>query len=331
MENPFVGFNELSARWVNEKSWTYRNVFQKPTAPAGSSIILAFDGLDTFAKVKIDGHVILESDNMFIANRVDISKAIEAEGEHTLEIDFDCALLRARERRKQHPDHKWVGFNGDPARLSVRKAQYHWGWDWGPFLMTAGIWKEVRLEVYSARVSDLWTEVELAEDHAKAHIAAFAEIEAGSSGASYQATFTLRLQGQDIAKEVVSPVNNVARTTFEVQNPSLWWPNGYGNQTLYEISVSLEKEQDQLHQVSKKFGIRTAEVIQQPDKHGKSFFFRINGVDIFCGGSCWIPADSLLTNITPDRYRKWIELMAVGHQVMIRYVCSIYVGLVQII
>lgn len=291
---------------------------------------MAFDGLDTFAKVKIDGHVVLESDNMFIANRVDITKAIDAEGEHTLEIDFDCALLRARERRKQHPEHKWVGFNGDPARLSVRKAQYHWGWDWGPFLMTAGIWKEVRLEVYSARVSDLWTEVELAGDHAKARIAVFAEIEAGSPDASHRATFTLSLKGQDIAKEVVSPENNVAKTTFEVQNPSLWWPNGYGDQTLYEISVSLEKEHDQLHQVSKKFGVRTAEVIQQPDKHGKSFFFRINGVDIFCGGSCWIPADSLLTNITPDRYRKWIELMAVGHQVMIRYVGSTYGGAVGI-
>ena len=108
------------------------------------------------------------------------------------------------------------------------------------------------------------------------------------------------------------------RTTFELQDPFLWWPKGYGDQALHEISVSLEKEEQQLHQKSKKFGIRTAEVIQQPDKHGKSFYFRINGVDIFCGGACWIPADSLLTNITPDRYRKWIELMAIGHQVMVR-------------
>ncbi|KAL4869581.1 hypothetical protein BDV12DRAFT_167640 [Aspergillus spectabilis] len=317
LEDPFIGFNELSARWVNEKSWTYRNVFQKPDVPAGSSIFLAFDGLDTFANVKLDGQTILESDNMFLAHRVDVTKALEVEGEHTLEIDFDCALLRARELRKQHPDHKWVGFNGDPARLSVRKAQYHWGWDWGPVLMTAGIWKEVRLEVYSAKVSDLWTEVELADDHIKAQVSAFAEVEAGSD-ASYKAVFTLSLQGEEIAKEEAVPENNIAKATFDVQKPSLWWPTGYGDQALYEISVSLEKEEDKVHQVSKKFGIRTAEVIQRPDKHGKSFFFRINGVDIFCGGACWIPADSLLTNITPDRYRKWIELMAVGHQVMIR-------------
>lgn len=71
--------------------------------------------------------------------------------------------------------------------------------------------------------------------------------------------------------------------------------------------------------MSKKFGIRTAEVIQQPDKHGKSFFFRINGMDIFCGGSCWIPADSLLPSISAERYRNWIELMVEGRQIMIRY------------
>jgi beta-mannosidase len=280
---------------------------------------LVFDGLDTFAKVKLDDQTILESDNMFLAHRIDVTKLLEAGGEHTLEIDFDCALLRARELRKQHPEHKWVGFNGDPARMSVRKAQYHWGWDWGPVLMTAGIWKEVRLEVYSARVSDLWTEVDLAADHATAQVSAFAELET-SGDASYQATFTLSLAGQEIAKQSSTPENNVAKVSFDVSNPSLWWPNGYGDQTLYEISVSLEKEETQVQQVSKKFGIRTAEVIQQPDKHGKSFFFRINGVDIFCGGACWIPADSLLTNVTPDRYRKWIELMAVGHQVMVRYV-----------
>ncbi|KKK18066.1 hypothetical protein P175DRAFT_0457433 [Aspergillus ochraceoroseus IBT 24754] len=318
LENPFIGFNELGARWVNEKSWTYRNVFQKPTVPAGSSIVLAFDGLDTFAKVKLNGETILESNNMFLAYRVDVTKALEAEGEHTLEIDFDCALLRARELRKQDPAHKWESFNGDPSRMAVRKAQYHWGWDWGPVLMTAGIWREVRLEVYSARVSDLWTQVELATDHQQAQISAFAEIDTSESDASYKATFTLSLHGQEIARGVATPENNVAKVSFALQEPSLWWPNGYGDQTLYEISVSLEKGDAQIQQLSKKFGIRTAEVIQQPDKHGKSFYFRINGVDIFCGGACWIPADSLLTNVTPERYRKWIQLMAAGHQVMIR-------------
>lgn len=97
LDDPFVGFNELKARWANEKAWTYRTTIQKPAAPAGAAIILAFDGLDTFATVRLDGQVILESDNMFLAHRVDVTTALKVEGPHTLDIDFDCALLKARE------------------------------------------------------------------------------------------------------------------------------------------------------------------------------------------------------------------------------------------
>ncbi|KAE8374138.1 beta-mannosidase B [Aspergillus bertholletiae] len=318
LKNPYIGFNELDARWVNDKSWTYRTVFQKPVVAAGSSIVLAFDGLDTFATVRLDGIVILESDNMFLAYRVDVTKALEAEGNHVLEIDFDCAMRRARELREKDTKHNWASFNGDPARMAVRKAQYHWGWDWGPLLSTAGIWREVRLEVYSARISDLWTETELAPDHQAAQISAFAEVDAADPVDSYKASFVLTHQGKEIAREVTTIKDRVAKVNFDVAQPSLWWPNGYGDPSLYEISVSLQKEDHEIHSISKRIGIRTAELIQQPDKHGKSFFFRINGVDVFCGGSCWIPADNLLPSITAERYRKWIELMVAGRQVMIR-------------
>lgn len=307
----------MDARWVNEKSWVYRNVLEKPSAPAGSSIILVFDGLDTFAKVKLDGQVILESDNMFLGHRVDVTKALEAEGEHTLEIEFDCALIKARELRVQDTTHKWVGFNGDPSRMAVRKAQYHWGWDWGPVLMTAGIWRAVRFEVYQARVANLWPQTQLSADHQTAEVTAVIDVESVGDG-EYTAQLSLGLKGNEIASKTIPVSGKTAQVTFPVDKPALWWPHGYGEQTLYDVSVSLLRNGEQVDQTSKKFGIRTAEVVQQPDKHGKSFFFRINGMDIFCGGSCWIPADSLLPAISAERYRKWIELMVAGRQVMIR-------------
>ncbi|KAF7715939.1 Beta-mannosidase [Penicillium ucsense] len=318
LEDPFIGFNELKARWVNEKSWVYRNTFQRPQVPAGSSIDLVFDGLDTFATVKLDGNVILRSENMFLGHRVNVTEALQAEGDHVLEIEFDCALQKALELKAEHSDHTWVGFNGDPSRLAVRKAQYHWGWDWGPVLMTAGIWRPVALEAYTARVIDLWPQTQLASDHRSAEFTAVAKFENASSG-DFTAKFSLSLDGTEVAAEEV-PVSskNEARMTVTVDSPKLWWPHGYGEQTLYTISVSLQRNKAQVAESSKKFGIRTAEVIQQPDKHGKSFYFRINGMDIFCGGSCWIPTDSLLTNVTADRYRKWIELMVEGRQIMIR-------------
>lgn len=259
---------------------------------------------------------------MFLAHRVDITQALAKDDKHILEINFDSAMLRAQKLRSQGPEHNWASFNGDPARMAVRKAQYHWGWDWGPVLMTAGIWRDVRVEVYSARVADLWAEVRIAGDYQEATIAALAEVDAAVAG-SYKARFTLSLHGQEVVSDETSVSENAAKVTFNVKKPSLWWPHGYGGPSLYGLSVSLTDGQNELHQVSKKIGIRSAEVIQQPDKHGKSFFFRINGVDIFCGGSCWIPADSLLPRITPERYRKWVELMVGGRQVMTRFVSHV--------
>ncbi|KAJ5116930.1 hypothetical protein N7456_001278 [Penicillium angulare] len=322
LEDPYVGFNELKAQWVNEKSWVYRTELKKPDIPDGAKVVIVFDGLDTFASVTLNGHSILTSSNMFIGNRVDVTKLLlESEAPHLLEIEFDCAQQKARELRKNCPDHKWEGFNGEMSRLAVRKAQYHWGWDWGPVIMTAGIWRDVRLEVYSARISDLWPQTELDHSRKTATIIATAEINTAVAG-YYTADFFLSLRGEGIAHQKflvqIDSTKNV-EAKFQVKNPELWWPHGYGSQTLYDISVSVSGAPGQeLHKLSKNFGIRSAEVIQQPDKHGKSFFFRINGQDIFCGGSCWIPADNLLPSITRERYRKWIALMVNGGQTMVR-------------
>lgn len=207
--------------------------------PPGSLIILVFDGLDTLATVTLDGKTILESNNMFLAHRVDITKALEADGGHVLEITFDCAMLRARELYEQDKKHKWASFNGDPARMSLRKAQYHWGWDWGPILMTAGIWRNVRMEVYSARIEDLWTDMHLADDYRRATITAFADVSSSAPGSgSFKARFVLRLHGKEVGSAEDVLTNNTAKATFDIDNPSLWWPNGYGEPTLYELSVS---------------------------------------------------------------------------------------------
>lgn len=125
--DPFLGFNEVQCEWVAEKSWTYR-VTLPSVGPAKDGQVheLAFDGLDTFATVKLNGDVIFKSDNMFIPHRVDVTSKLEGSDKNVLEIDFTPALLEARKIKDAHPEHKWVGFNGEMARLAVRKAQYHW-------------------------------------------------------------------------------------------------------------------------------------------------------------------------------------------------------------
>jgi beta-mannosidase len=125
--DPFLGFNELEAEWVADKSWTYR-VYLPPVArPKNDTVtVLAFDGLDTFATVRLNGEVILESDNMFLPHRVQIGSELKSGEDNVLEINFQSARLEAIKIKEAHPEHTWVGFNGDMARLAARKAQYHW-------------------------------------------------------------------------------------------------------------------------------------------------------------------------------------------------------------
>jgi beta-mannosidase len=122
--DPFIGKNELAVQWVGEKQWVYRTSFASDY-DGKARAVLAFDGLDTFATVRLNGEVILESDNMFLPARVDVSKCLVSGG-NTLEIAFDSAYLRGWKLVEEHPDHKWGCWNGDNSRLAVRKAQYHW-------------------------------------------------------------------------------------------------------------------------------------------------------------------------------------------------------------
>ncbi|CRG88504.1 putative beta-mannosidase B [Talaromyces islandicus] len=103
LEDPYLRLNELKAQWVNDKTWQYRHEFQSPQVPAGATVVLVFDGLDTFATVALDGEKILESSNMFLGYRVNIIKALTSKESHVLDIKFDCAKSKAREIRGQHP------------------------------------------------------------------------------------------------------------------------------------------------------------------------------------------------------------------------------------
>ena len=124
--DPYIGKNELDVQWIGETVWVYKTTFASPDVPSTGKAVLAFDGLDTFATVVLNGETILETDNMFIPERVDITKVLKTEGENELVITFDSAYLRGCQLVEKHPDHKWGCWNGDVSRLAVRKTQYHW-------------------------------------------------------------------------------------------------------------------------------------------------------------------------------------------------------------
>lgn len=126
--DPFIGKNELDVQWVGEAVWVYKTAFKTPKELTynGAKAVLAFDGLDTFATVLLNGKEILKTDNMFIPERVDVSQLLNKDGENELEITFESAYLKGCAIVEKHPDHKWGCWNGDTGRLAVRKAQYHW-------------------------------------------------------------------------------------------------------------------------------------------------------------------------------------------------------------
>jgi len=318
--DPFYGRNETLVQWVGESDWMYHCTFEPPDITAGEYVALCLDGLDTFATVWLNGQQIDSSDNMFVPARIEVGSQLR-EGENELLLVFESALRRGKEREATYG--KMAVWNGDASRVYVRKAQYHYGWDWGPTLLTAGPWRPVYIEVYQARISDLYCPTEITDDlsHASIHVQTTCEL----SSVLQRADIVLNLSlyapdGEKIAEQELPVTGDVLQHTFELDNARLWWPRGYGEQSLYRVVASLHQNTNDLDRQEKRLGLRRLQLVQQPVTYGSgtTFFFSVNNTPIYCGGVNWIPADSYLPSITPERYRTWLQLAVDAHVTMVR-------------
>ena len=308
--DPNFSLNEQSVQWVGETDWLYRLEFGAPTLADDQHVDLCFDGLDTFAQVWLNSELILESENMFVPRRVSVVGKLRA-GTNELRVLFTSAMRRGQEIEAELGQRRL--WNGDSSRLYVRKAQYHYGWDWGPVLMTAGLWRGVRLEAYAARLEGLACPVHVSEELNRAEFPVSVNV-VGQTGGSV----LLELLGPDgaaLASQTLPAAGTVGHT-FSVLDPARWWPAGHGDQPLYTVRASLDDEGS----ASLRVGVRTIRLVQEPvaGEEGTSFFFEINGKPIFCGGANWIPDDNLLPRITPGRYRARLTQARDAHMVMIR-------------
>lgn len=170
--------------------------------------------------------------------------------------------------------------------------------------------------MFSSRISDLYFSSKVDESLKHAELVAQADIE----GAASEVQFTVSLDGKEVASQVVQVKDGHASHDFQMQDPALWFPIRYGEQPLYTLTATLQNEKADLHAVSKKVGLRRAELIQRPmtGQPGTTFFFQINNIPIFCGGSDWIPADNFIPRISKEKYYDWVKLVADGNQFMIR-------------
>jgi beta-mannosidase len=185
-------------------------------------------------------------------------------------------------------------------------------------LLTAGPWRPISLDIYASRLEDLYFTTEVADTLESAELVAKADCE----GRCTSVAFELSLGGVTIQSSVVDVISQHAETVFEMVSPELWYPATYGKQPMYRLKATLLLNNRELDSMTKRLGIRKAVVVQRElkDAPGSTFFFEINNIPIFCGGSNWIPADSFIPRIPKGKYRSWLRLIRRGNQVMVRCV-----------
>ncbi|KAH8126652.1 glycoside hydrolase family 2 protein [Trichoderma asperelloides] len=305
--------NSELIQWVGEKQWLYRTSFVSPQAPSGSGKIshtMVFDGLDTYAKISLNGEEIASTANMFLQYRVDVTATLKpAGGENTLELLFDSAFLEGK-RLEKAQGYKNLFWNGDSCRMNVRKIGCHFGWDWAPTLLTCGPWRPIYLESFVTRIADLNIDIDVADSLDIATVAIMPELQGLNS--NNNKSVQVNISGPD--GEAIFAGNG--NSSVSIKTPKLWSPVGYGKQPLYTVTATLGDQK-----VIRKVGIRHLRLIQRPLENGApgtTFFFQVNQIPIYCRGANWVPGDTFLPRINATRYRQWIELALHGNQNMIR-------------
>jgi beta-mannosidase len=233
-----------------------------------------------------------------------------------------CTLLTARALTNSHRHSTNAGVSqAIPGGPYLRKAPCQFGWDWGPQLPPIGIWKDVRLEGYrDARLTD----VHIRQNHDKGRVMIEVRTSIDNRGETPLVTAIRITTPENEILEEKTTTTGLDEMVVKVliPNPELWWPNGYGDQPLYKVEVSIfydaDSQEEPLDQRMYHVGLRTIELRQQEDQWGKSFGFVVNGVPIFAKGSNWIPADSFPTRITDEYLEGLIRSAAVTHQNMLR-------------
>ena len=310
--DPYWGMNELEVQEIGREDWAYeRELAVDRQLLDATRLELSFDCLDTIADVFLNGKKVGRADNMFVRWKFDVKRAL-VPGRNTLRVQFTSAENAAIAAAKKLPypvPHTRYPVQS-PHRNLIRKVQCHAGWDWGPCLMVAGIEGAASLDAWSdVRIDYVYTE----QKHSRGACAVrvFVECEAAAAG---EQELRVKIGSATAAKKVrLSAGANRPSVDLTVEKPELWWPNGYGEAHLYDLSVQLGEQA-----VSQKIGLRTLELVNREDRNGLSMVFRVNGIDIFCKGANWIPPDALPQRETPQRLEHLLESARRANMNMLR-------------
>lgn len=292
MPNPFWRENELDAFERMKKDYVYQRAFTVTEAQlAHVHVELVCEGLDTLAHVSLNGREIAFADNMHITWVWDVKEQLHA-GENTLEIRFDSPILYCAKKASEAPG--WESSDATPGFRHLRKAHCMFGWDWGPRLPDAGIWRPIFLRTWdTARLENALM--------LQAHHDGVVDVTIRPEIAG-ESAWSAEITAPD-GEVLTLPETTATEQVITIEHPQLWWPNGLGKQPLYRVTVRLATGDTRVWRI----GLRTMTVSREKDEWGEEFCHVVNGVKVFAMGADYIPEDNILARVTPERTRRLLE------------------------
>lgn len=316
IEDPFFRLNERGLQWIDKEDWVYETCFTLAAdMMRKENMELVFEGLDTYADVYLNDECILKADNMFRRWSIPVRQYIREEN-NILKVYFHSPVKidvpKWDALPYQYPASNDQSENGGlfNKKISIfaRKAGYHYGWDWGPRLVTSGIWRPVYIRAWSdLRINDVFIE-QKEVGAGRAVIAGHVELDADKDMDGVLVTITDEATGRVLGERQADLKRGTNRVNvdFVLHKPKLWWSNGLGEPFLYRFRTDIIAGGDLLDSKTERVGIRSLKVVHQPDKDGHTFYIELNGRPVFAKGANYIPSDNFLPRVTPENYKRTI-------------------------
>ena len=297
IKDPFDRDNELSLTALSEEDYSFETQFEADAARLALPYqVLRLEGVDTLCALSLNGIPIGKTYNMHRTWQFDIAGALRP-GTNVLRITFHSPVQYMREQQNRHA--VWGQSDTMEGFAHIRKASYMFGWDWAPKLPDVGIFRPVTWLSYQ---TDRLEEVRLRQHHRGGQVKLLLDIRTRHHASNLQYHVAIHGPEYQYEADLTGPCAEVL-----IDKPQLWWPNGLGEQPLYTVCVSLVHQGAVIDTWQRRIGLRTLTISTAADRWGSEFCFVVNGVKVFAMGADYVPEDSLLGRITPDRTRRLID------------------------
>lgn len=319
IDDPLLADNVAGLEWVAREEWLYEREFTAPRYTPGARITLCCDGLDTLATISLNGVEVGRTDNMHRTWRFDIGELLHAES-NLLTIQFASPLAYIEACQQQAPLASPANKPSYPGSGWLRKMTVGFGSEWAPRLPGCGIWRNIGIEVCeTARIEAVAIrQLHDADGTVALEVAATTELVDQTTPLTLSMRLTYKGTIIAEARERLD-TSGTSRFTLPVRNAQKWWPNGMGEQPLYELVTEIgSANRKVVASVSRRLGLRTLRLERQRDDEGESFQFVVNGLPLFAKGANWVPPDPLITRPTRVEYARLIKAASVANFNMLR-------------